>query len=42
MNKWHIDYLITHIAALALIVEDFEVDIYYLKEDLRLELKQYV
>ncbi len=42
MTKWRVDYLVTHIAALALTVDDFEVDIYDLKEDLRLETKEYV
>ena len=40
MTKWRVDNLITHIAALALTVDDFEVDIYDLKEDLRLETKE--
>ena len=42
MTKWRVDNLITHIAALALVVDGFEVDIYDLKEDLRLETKEYV
>ncbi|KAI9768485.1 MAG: DNA-directed RNA polymerase I subunit rpa49 [Geoglossum simile] len=40
MIKWRVDNLITHIAALALVVDGFEVDIYDLKEDLRLETKE--
>ncbi|KAH0544411.1 hypothetical protein FGG08_001437 [Glutinoglossum americanum] len=40
MTKWHVDNLITHIAAIALIVDGFEVDIYDLKEDLKLETKE--
>ena len=42
MTKWRVDNLIAHIAALALTVDDFEIDIYDLKEDLRLETKEYV
>jgi A49-like RNA polymerase I associated factor len=42
MTQWHVDHLLTHIAALALTVDGFEVDIYDLKEDLRLETKEYV
>jgi DNA-directed RNA polymerase I subunit RPA49 len=38
MNKWHIDNLLTHIAALALTVDDFSVDMADLKEDMKLEL----
>ncbi|KAI9856293.1 MAG: DNA-directed RNA polymerase I subunit rpa49 [Vezdaea acicularis] len=40
LNKWHLDNLWTHIAALALVVDDFEVDTYELKEDLRMETKE--
>ncbi|KAI9818406.1 MAG: DNA-directed RNA polymerase I subunit rpa49 [Pycnora praestabilis] len=40
LNKWHLDKLMTHIAALALVVDNFEVDTYDLKEDLKLENKQ--
>lgn len=42
MPRWNIDNLITHIAAAALIVDDFEVDVNDLREDLRLENKEYV
>ncbi len=41
MTKWHVDKLITYIAALTLIVDDFEVDTYDIREDLRLEPTQY-
>ena len=40
MTKWHVDNLITHIAALALYVEGYEVDTFDLREDLRLDNKQ--
>ena len=39
VNKWHSDYLMTHICALALHIDNFATDIYDLKEDLRLESK---
>jgi DNA-directed RNA polymerase I subunit RPA49 len=42
MNRWQIDYLMTHIAALTLIVDNYETDMFELKEDLRLDLKQCV
>ena len=42
MNKWAVDNLITHVCALALAVDDFEVDTYQLREDLRLENKESV
>ncbi|KAI9748368.1 MAG: DNA-directed RNA polymerase I subunit rpa49 [Candelina submexicana] len=42
LTKWHIDNLITHIAALSLLVDNFEVDVYHLKEDLKLDNKQSV
>lgn len=40
MTKWHVDNLITHIAALSLIVDNFETDTHDLREDLRLDAKQ--
>ncbi|KAI9679058.1 MAG: DNA-directed RNA polymerase I subunit rpa49 [Trizodia sp. TS-e1964] len=40
LDKWHVDYLITHMAALCLIIDNFEVDIYDLKEDLNLKLTE--
>ena len=39
LNKWAIDYLMTHICALALHVDDFSTDVYDLREDLKLEMK---
>lgn len=42
MNKWAVDNLVTHVCALALVIDDFEVDTYHLKEDLRLENNEYV
>lgn len=41
MPRWNIDNLMTHVAAAALIVDDFEVDVNDLREDLRIENKEY-
>lgn len=41
MPRWNIDNLITHVAAAALIVDDNEVDVNDLREDLKLENKEY-
>ncbi|KAK8223629.1 RNA polymerase I associated factor, A49-like protein [Phyllosticta capitalensis] len=40
LTKWHVDNLITHIAAMALIVDDYEVDTFDLREDLKVDNKQ--
>jgi DNA-directed RNA polymerase I subunit RPA49 len=40
MLKYQTDFLITHVCALALIVDNFEVDMYDLREDLHLEVKE--
>lgn len=40
LNKWHMDYLYTHMCALSLYVDDWVTDISNLKDDLRLENKQ--
>jgi DNA-directed RNA polymerase I subunit RPA49 len=40
MTRWHIDNLMTHIAAAALIVDNFEVDVNDLRDDLKLENKE--
>ncbi|KAL0262190.1 DNA-directed RNA polymerase I subunit rpa49 [Diplodia seriata] len=40
LTKWHVDYLITHIAALSLYIDNFAVDTFDLREDLRLDNKQ--
>jgi DNA-directed RNA polymerase I subunit RPA49 len=42
MPRWNIDNLMTHIAAAALIVDEFEVDVNDLRDDLKLENKEYV
>lgn len=42
MPRWNIDNLITHVAAAALIVDDLEVDVNDLREDLKIENKEYV
>lgn len=42
MPRWNIDNLMTHIAAAALIVDEFAVDVNDLREDLKLENKEYV
>ncbi|KAL9119442.1 MAG: hypothetical protein Q9187_004003 [Circinaria calcarea] len=39
LNKWAIDNLMTHICALALAVDNYEIDTYDLREDLKLEPK---
>lgn len=41
MTRWHIDNLMTHIAAAALIVDDHEVDVNDLREDLKIDNKEY-
>ncbi|KAI4945812.1 hypothetical protein J4E91_007726 [Alternaria rosae] len=40
MSRWHVDNLMTHIAAAALTVDDYEVDVNDLREDLKLENKE--
>lgn len=40
MPRWNIDYLMTHISAAALIVDDYEVDVNDLRDDLRLDNKE--
>jgi DNA-directed RNA polymerase I subunit RPA49 len=40
LNKWHQDYLYTHMCALSLYVDHYVTDISNLKDDLRLENKQ--
>jgi DNA-directed RNA polymerase I subunit RPA49 len=40
MQKYQVDLLITHACVLALIVDNFEVDMYDLMEDLQLEVKE--
>lgn len=40
MLKYQTDLLITHVCALALVVDNFEVDLYDLREDLHLEAKE--
>lgn len=40
MPRWHVDNLITHACAAALIVDDFEVDVNDLREDFKLENKE--
>lgn len=42
LNKWHMDNLITHMAAIALFIDGYKLDTHDLREDLRLENKQYV
>lgn len=41
MTRWHIDNLMTHVAAAALIVDNFKVDVNDLRDDLKLENKEY-
>jgi DNA-directed RNA polymerase I subunit RPA49 len=40
MKKYEVDFLMTHICVLALLVDNFEVDVYDLMEDLQLEVKK--
>jgi DNA-directed RNA polymerase I subunit RPA49 len=40
LTKWHVDRLILHICTLALITDNFSVDMYLIREDLRLESRQ--
>ncbi|KAK5001236.1 DNA-directed RNA polymerase I subunit rpa49 [Elasticomyces elasticus] len=40
LNKWHVDNLMTHIAALSLYIDDWATDTTNLKDDLRLDNKQ--
>jgi DNA-directed RNA polymerase I subunit RPA49 len=40
LNKWHQDYLYTHICALSLYIDHYITDISNIKDDLRLENKQ--
>jgi DNA-directed RNA polymerase I subunit RPA49 len=42
MNKWAIDNFMTHIAAITIIIDRFETDIADLRDDLKIETKQYV
>jgi DNA-directed RNA polymerase I subunit RPA49 len=40
MSKYQVDLMITHICAMACVIDNFEVDTWPLKEDLKLETKQ--
>lgn len=40
ITKWQIDNLTTHIAALTLLIDNFEVDTYDIREDLKLENRE--
>ncbi|MCJ1478591.1 DNA-directed RNA polymerase I subunit rpa49 [Lambiella insularis] len=40
LNKWAIDNLTTHVCALALVIDQFEVDTCDLRDDLKLETKE--
>jgi DNA-directed RNA polymerase I subunit RPA49 len=42
MPRWNIDKMNTHIAAAALIVDDNEVDVNDLRDDLKIDNKEYV
>ena len=39
LSKWHVQRLLTHILALALVVDGFVTDVKDIKEDLKLEMK---
>ena len=40
LNTWHVHRLLTHILALALVIDDFATDVRDIREDLRLEQKE--
>lgn len=40
ITKFHVDLMITHLCALACLVDNYEVDMFKLQEDLKLETKQ--
>lgn len=40
MSKWHQDNLATHVCAIALYIDDYEVDFYDLHSDLHLEMRE--
>lgn len=42
LNKWHMDNLITHIAALTLYIDNYRTDTHDIREDLGLDNKVYV
>ena len=42
LNKWHLDNLMTHMAAISLYIDSYRTDTFDLREDLRMENKQCV
>jgi hypothetical protein len=42
MTTWHAEYLVEHICALALVIDNFETDVNDLKDDLKLQTKMHV
>lgn len=42
LSKWHVDNIMTHMAAISLYIDNWRTDTHELREDLRLENKQYV
>ena len=38
MNRWDVDFFLTHVCALALIIDDFYTNISHLYEDLQIDL----
>lgn len=42
LSKWHTHYLLTHICALALTIDSFEIVVNDLSADLHLDVKEYV
>ena len=42
MSRWHVNNLLAHVCAAALIVDDYEVDVNDLRDDLRIENREYV
>ena len=39
MTRWDVDYLMTHICAIALIIDNFETNLTDIVNDLKLETK---
>ena len=41
MNRWAVDFFMTHVCAIALIIDNFELNTEDIVEDFKLELKEY-
>ncbi|KAG6993867.1 hypothetical protein G7Y79_00050g086040 [Physcia stellaris] len=40
LNKWHANLLLTHVLAIALVIDNFNIDTHDIREDLRLDHKE--